>query len=282
MKKKRTSAAAEHRFGRNVIRKFFLDNGLRVIVWEDRSSPVAAYHTWFGVGSAQEHPGRTGMAHLFEHLMFKETKNLKAGEFDRILETNGVNTNAATWLDWTYYRENLPAEKLELVMRLEADRMENMVLNREQVDTEREVVRNERLLRVDNDPEGLADEVLYHRHFGEHPYGHPTIGWMKDIEAITLEDCFEFHRRYYCPGNAVVVVVGDVSTADVLDLAGKYYGHMASVAAGDTRMPKAPFRTGEPEPSSRRMTAPGSPEPVSPGTPALISTGAVGAERSTP
>jgi zinc protease len=210
------------------IGKYELANGLKVIIWEDHSAPVAAYHTWFAVGSGDEQQGLTGIAHLFEHLMFKETTNLKAGEMDRLLELNGINTNAATWLDWTYYMEHLPSDRLELVMRLEADRMENMILNQEQLDTEREVVKNERLLRVDNDPEGQLYEVLYKAHFGSHPYGHPTIGWMADIEGIPLAECLDFYRVFYSPSNATVVVVGDVETAEVLALAQKYYGQIAA------------------------------------------------------
>jgi zinc protease len=217
------------------IEKYRLDNGLRIIIWEDHSAPVVAFNSWFAVGSGDEVAGRTGMAHLFEHLMFKETRNMKAGEFDRVLEENGIDANAATWLDWTYYRENLPADRLELVMRLEADRMENMILNQEQLDTEREVVKNERLLRVDNDPEGMAYEVLYHMHYGDHPYGHPTIGWMDDIEAIQLSDCLDFYRLYYAPNNATLVVVGDVRTAEVLDLVRRYYGHLQAQPVPERR-----------------------------------------------
>ncbi len=213
------------------INKYVLSNGLKIIIWEDHSAPVAAYHTWFAVGSGDEVEGRSGIAHLFEHLMFKETSNLKAGEMDRLLEENGVNANAATWLDWTYYTEQLPAQRLELVMRLEADRMENMILNQEQLDMEREVVKNERLMRVDNDPDGQLYEELYHTHFGTHPYGHPTVGWMADIDAIQLADCLDFYRVYYAPNNATVVIVGDVDSQEVLTLAEQYYGHLEAQPA---------------------------------------------------
>ncbi|MBM4355791.1 MAG: insulinase family protein [Deltaproteobacteria bacterium] len=234
----------EHRFGASRIRLHRLDNGLQLIVWEDRSAPVAAFYTWFGVGSGHEVPGRSGMAHLFEHLMFKETRNLKAGEFDRTLEINGVSTNAATWLDWTYYQEHLPSDRLELVARLEADRMENMILNQEQLDTERDVVRNERLLRVDNSPEGRISEEIFHLHFGRHPYGHPTIGWMEDISAITLDDCIGFHRVYYAPGNATITVVGDVDHDSTVELIRHFYG---AIPASDP----APVRRAAPPPRRR-------------------------------
>ncbi len=223
-----SSAAIEAQW----VHHFALDNGLQVLLWPDSQAPVVAYQTWFKVGSADEQPGRTGMAHLFEHLMFKETKNREAGVFDRLLESNGIETNAATWLDWTYYKESLPSQHLELVMELEADRMENMLLSQAQLDTERDVVINERLLRVDNDPEGLASERLFHLHFGRHPYGHPTIGWMDDIKAITIEDCFAFHKRYYGPENAILVLCGDLDVGNVLELLYKYYGAIPRGAGG--------------------------------------------------
>jgi zinc protease len=232
-----------------VVRKFVLANGLTVVVLEDRAAPVAAYQTWFAVGSGHEARGKSGIAHLFEHLMFKETRTMAAGEFDRILEANGVSTNAATWLDWTYYRESLPADKLALVVRLEADRMENMILGPEQVATEKEVVKNERLLRVDNDPDGKLYEMLYHEHFSDHPYGHPTIGWMQDIEGLDLADCIAFHRTHYCASNATIVVVGDVDTHAALELVMKHYGHLPAVPRPAPVLAPLPVHDGE-----RRIT----------------------------
>ena len=140
-----------------------LSNGLVVIAQEDKRAPIVAFHSWYGVGSRHERPGKTGMAHLFEHLMFKETTNVEEGGFDRRMEAVGARTNAATWTDWTYYYEKLPKQHAELAFQLEADRMENMVLGPEQLSSEREVVMNERRLRVDNDPEGTMYERLYAR-----------------------------------------------------------------------------------------------------------------------
>ena len=185
-----------------------LDNGLTVLVLVDASAPVASYHTWFNVGSRHEKPGKTGLAHLFEHLMFNETENLKAGTFDRKLEENGAETNAATWVDWTYYYESLPADRVKLAVKLEAERMARLVLREPQVASEKEVVANERRYRVDDDVEGAANELLYKTAFAEHPYGWPTIGWMEDIQGFTPEDCVAFYRTYYAPNNATVVVVG--------------------------------------------------------------------------
>ncbi|MFW6050954.1 MAG: M16 family metallopeptidase [Myxococcota bacterium] len=206
------------------IDRYRLGNGLGVLVVPDRSAPVVSYHTWFRVGSRHEQPGKTGLAHLFEHLMFNETEHLAAGEFDRLLEAAGGETNAATWTDWTFYYENLPKKSLELAVRLEADRMAHLVLRDEQVTSEKEVVANERRYRVDDDVEGAANEKLYALAFRKHPYHWPTIGWMRDIEGFTIDDCRAFYRTYYAPNNATVVVVGDVDPREVLGLIQAHYG----------------------------------------------------------
>ncbi len=206
----------EYAFGGDTIHRWRLDNGLTVLVLVDASAPIASYHTWYKVGSRHEKPGKTGLAHLFEHLMFNETETLKAGTFDRKLEENGAESNAATWVDWTYYYESLPADRIKLAVTLEAERMARLVLREPQVKSEIEVVANERRYRVDDDVEGAANELLYKTAFSEHPYGWPTIGWMQDIQGFTPEDCAAFYRTYYAPNNATVVVVGDVRERDLL------------------------------------------------------------------
>lgn len=216
-------ASKEFSKGKSV-EKYALENGLTVIVLEDHSAPVFSFQTWFKVGSRFEKKGKTGIAHLFEHLMFKGTEAYPHGVFDRILEESGAQSNAATWLDWTYYYENIGSEFLELVVKLESDRMKNLILNEEQLASEREVVKNERRLRVDNDPSGKMYETLFELAFQSHPYGLPTIGYMEDLDAITLKDCLEFYRLYYSAGNAILVVVGDVKTGELLKLIDKYYG----------------------------------------------------------
>jgi len=205
-----------HSFGAETVQRWRLDNGLTVLVLVDASAPIASYHTWFKVGSRHERPGKTGLAHLFEHLMFNETENLKAGAFDRKLEENGAETNAATWVDWTYYYELLPADRVKLAVKLEADRMARLVLREPQVASEKEVVANERRYRVDDDVEGSANELLYKTAFVAHPYRWPTIGWMEDIQGFTPDDCTAFYRTYYAPNNATVVVAGDVRERDLL------------------------------------------------------------------
>ncbi|MEM9192770.1 MAG: pitrilysin family protein [Myxococcota bacterium] len=228
------------------IRRFRAENGLRLYLLVDRSAPVVSYQTWFGVGSRHEQPGKTGLAHLFEHLMFKATKNYGPGEFDRLLEAAGAETNAATWTDWTCYYENLPARKLPVAVALESDRMQHLVLNDEQVASEREVVANERRYTVDDDVEGTVGERLYAMAFERHPYRWPTIGWMEDIHGFTVEDCLGFYDRYYSPANASLVVVGDVDEEETLALIGDAYGHIQKGAVPNG------VATGEPVQSEER------------------------------
>lgn len=217
-----------HPFGGDTLHRWRLANGLTVLVLVDASAPVATYQTWFKVGSRHEHPGKTGLAHLFEHLMFNETENLPAGTFDRKLEENGAETNAATWVDWTYYYESLPADRIKLAVKLEAERMARLVLREPQVKSEKEVVANERRYRVDDDVEGSANELLYKTAFTRHPYGWPTIGWMEDIQNFSPEDCVGFYRTFYAPNNATVVVVGDLRERDLLAAIVKEYGALPS------------------------------------------------------
>lgn len=227
---------ASHPFGDASVQRYVLGNGLTVLLLVDKTAPVVSYATWFRVGSRHERPGKTGLAHFFEHLMFNETEHLKAGEFDRKLEESGAESNAATWFDWTFYYESLPKDRLGLVIKLESDRMAHLVLREPQVKSEREVVTNERRYRVEDDVEGAADEELYKLAFTVHPYHWPTIGWMKDIEGYTPEDCQAFYRTFYAPNNATVVVVGDFSEKGVMAKIEAAYGALprANVPAEDT------------------------------------------------
>jgi zinc protease len=217
-------------FGRErEVTKFQLRNGLSILCLEDHGAPLLSYQTWFGVGSRHEVPGKTGIAHLFEHLMFKGTRDYPHAVFDRLLERAGAQTNAATWLDWTFYYESLPAAGLELAVRLEADRMTNLVLDAEQFRSEREVVKNERALRVENDPEGAMEEALFEDLFPTHPYGRPTLGYLADLDALVLDDCLDFYRTWYSPGNATIVLVGDFQTPDALAILSRNYGSIEPV-----------------------------------------------------
>lgn len=208
------------------LHRFTLGNGLRVRIVADRSAPVLSYHTWYRVGSRHETEGKTGLAHLFEHLMFNETRRIPYGHFDFLIESAGGESNASTWTDWTQYHAELPASELPMIAEIEAQRMGELVLRAPQVSSEKEVVANERRQRVDDDVEGLAGEMLYATAFRKHPYHWPTIGWMQDIEGFTPTDCERFYRRYYAPNNATIVIVGDVDLEQALRCVSRSYGHL--------------------------------------------------------
>ena len=208
------------------VRRHRLHNGLTLLVLADGAAPIVSYQTWYAVGSRHERPGATGMAHLFEHLMFNQTRSRPPGVFDRLIEETGGDTNAATWVDWTYYRDSVPARDLAMVVELEADRMANLLLETPQLESEREVVANERMQRVDDDIDGFADEELARLAFTVHPYRWPTIGWMEDIRAMQLDEVRGFYRTFYAPNNATLVVVGSVVEAELLALVERHYGEL--------------------------------------------------------
>jgi zinc protease len=222
------------RFGPTLwIERFRMDNGLSILLVEEHAAPTVAYHTWFKVGSRNERPGKTGIAHLFEHLMFNETEGLAAGEFDRQLEELGAESNASTWLDWTHYDIAIPASGFERVVELEAGRMNHLVLRTPQVESEKEVVMNERRYRVEDDVEGALSELLWSTAFEQHPYRWPTIGWMSDIESFDVDDCRAFYRTYYAPNNATLVIVGDVAPERALAKVQDAYGSYAPAPIPD-------------------------------------------------
>lgn len=233
-------------FGQHLqVECYRMQNGLRVLLVLDHSAPVVALHTWFRVGSRDEHEGKTGLAHLFEHLMFNETENLPKGDFDRRLEEAGAESNASTWLDFTQYNIAAPKERLSLLIEVEADRMQHLVLREPQVESEKEVVANERRYRVDDDVEGSVSELLWSTAFDVHPYRWPTIGWMKDIEGFNTEDCAAFYRAYYAPNNAIIVLVGDFDPEQALRLLAQHYGSTESSALPDNPVPTEPPQTAE-------------------------------------
>jgi zinc protease len=221
---------AEGAIGRLAVRRWRLGNGLGVVCAVDASAPIVSYQTWFRVGSRHEEPGKTGLAHLFEHLMFSQTQSLAPGEFDRVVEATGGESNAATWVDWTHYRLSLPAHELPLAIRLESERMHALVLEAATVEPERDVVTNERRERVEDDVDGWLDEQLMATAFDVHPYRWPTIGWMADIRAVDLDDIRRFYRTWYAPNNATLVVVGAIDEHDLLTRIVDAYGAMAPAA----------------------------------------------------
>lgn len=203
---------------------FTLDNGLQVLVHEDHSTPIVAVNIWYDVGSANEEPGRSGFAHLFEHMLFQETENLEPGEFKRYILGAGGTYNGTTNNDRTAYFETLPSNRLNLALWLEAERMARLTVTPENFDREREVVKEERRLRIENQPYGRAFETLDTLVADWGPYDHTVIGSMDDLNAATAEDVRAFYRQYYTPDNATLVVAGDVSVGEVRELTREYFG----------------------------------------------------------
>ncbi len=203
---------------------FTLDNGMQVVVVTNRRAPVVSHHVWYKVGSADSPLGKSGLAHFLEHLMFKGTANLAPGEFSQVVARNGGNENAFTGPDYTGYFQTIAKDRLELVMRMEADRMANLVLDDDEVLRERSVVLEERSQRTDNDPGARLAEQLNATQFYHHPYRLPVIGWRHEMETYTREDALDFYRTWYAPNNAVLIVAGDIDAAELRPLAEKYYG----------------------------------------------------------
>ena len=203
---------------------FTLDNGMQVVVVTDRRAPVVSHHVWYKVGSADSPPGKSGLPHFLEHLMFKGTENLAPGEFSEIVARNGGNENAFTGSDYTGYYQTIARDRLELVMEMEADRMTNLVLDDAAVLPERDVVLEERSQRVDNDPGSRLAEQLNAAQYLNHPYRLPVIGWRHEMESYTREDALDFYRTWYAPNNAVLIVAGDIDAEELRPLAERYYG----------------------------------------------------------
>ncbi|MGZ9159847.1 MAG: M16 family metallopeptidase [Candidatus Limnocylindrales bacterium] len=204
-----------------------LENGLRLIVAEDHLAPVVAINVWYDVGSKHEQPGKTGFAHLFEHVMFQGSRHVAKAEHIALVQAAGGTMNGTTWLDRTNYFETLPSHQLDLGLWLEADRMATLLdaLSQENLDNQREVVKNEKRWSYDNRPYGTWQEKLQAHLFPpEHPYHHSTIGSMEDLDAASVEDVKAFFRTYYAPNNAVLSVVGDVDTAAVRASVERYFG----------------------------------------------------------
>ncbi len=199
-----------------------LDNGLTVVVVEDTANPLVSVQVWYKVGSRNEHNGITGISHFLEHMMFKGTDKLAPEEYSRIIQRNGGTENAFTSEDKTVYWSILPSSKLELALELEADRMANARFR--EFDSEKEVIKEERRWRTENSPWGALYEAIRAAAFVAHPYHNPVIGWMSDIDALTVEDLEKHYRTYYIPNNAILVICGDVRSDEVFQLVEKYFG----------------------------------------------------------
>jgi zinc protease len=240
------SAAAETQRGEGVS-SFTLDNGMEVVVIPDRRAPVVTHMVWYKVGGADEERGKSGIAHFFEHLMFKGTASHKAGEFSRAVAEIGGNENAFTSNDYTAYFQQVTPQALPTMMAFEADRMRGLVLSDAVIGPERDVVMEERRQRVEGNPGAVLSEETQATLYQNHPYGVPVIGWMHEIAKLNRQDAIDFYDRYYAPNNAVLVVAGDVDAGEVLALARKTYG---AVPRGPDLPPRA--RPQEPPQDTRR------------------------------
>jgi zinc protease len=210
-----------------------LDNGLRVVLSPDRSVPVVAVNLWYGVGSRNERPGKTGFAHLFEHMMFQGSAHVPKNKHFELIERVGGTLNGSTWFDRTNYYETVPSNDLELALWLEADRMGWLLpaMDQEKLDNQRDVVKNEKLQRYDNQPYGDWSERIQAMMFPEgHPYRHTVIGSMEDLDAASLEDVESFFRTFYVPNNAVLTIAGDIEAASTMGLVERYFGEIPSGA----------------------------------------------------
>ena len=210
---------------------FTLGNGLQVVVIPDHRTPVVTQMIWYKVGSADETPGKSGLAHFLEHLMFKGTSKHPAGEFSQTVLRIGGNENAFTSTDYTGYYQRVPREQLARMMEFEADRMTGLILKDENVLPERDVVLEEFNMRVANNPEARLVEQIMAALYLNHPYGRPVIGWHQEIEKLDREDALAFYRRFYAPNNAIVIIAGDVEAKDVRPLAERTFGEVAAQPA---------------------------------------------------
>ncbi|WP_111734743.1 M16 family metallopeptidase [Roseovarius amoyensis] len=218
------AAVAPPALAEDAVTTFDLDNGMQVVVIEDHRAPVVVHMVWYKTGSADETPGVSGVAHFLEHLMFKGTDTLEPGEFSATVALNGGRDNAFTSYDYTAYYQRIAADRLELMMRMESDRMVNLQLDEAAVATERDVIIEERNQRVETSPGSLFREQMNAAQYLNHRYGQPIIGWMHEMRALGLDDALSFYRTYYAPNNAVLVVAGDVEPDEVRGLAETYYG----------------------------------------------------------
>ena len=224
--------------------EFKLDNGMKIIVKEDHRSPTAVHMVWYRAGSMDEVNGSTGLAHMLEHMMFKGTRQYKAGEFSRRVAALGGRENAFTGRDSTAYYQQIDSSRLADVMRLEADRMANLVLSDKEFAPELKVVMEERRWRTEDRASALLSEALYATAFSAHPYRHPIIGWMNDLEHMTAADARNWYHRWYAPNNATMVVAGDVDARRVRALAQKYFGGIPARALPVTRPQEEPPQRG--------------------------------------
>src|SRR6266699_2372765 len=228
--------------------EFTLGNGLHVVVIPDHRTPVVTQMIWYKVGSADETPGKSGLAHFLEHLMFKGTSKHPVGEFSQTVLKVGGNENAFTSVDYTGYFQRVPREQLGKMMEFEADRMTGLILKDENVLPERDVVLEEYNMRVANNPEARLSEQMMAALYLNHPYGRPVIGWHPEIEKLGREDALAFYKRFYAPNNAILVIAGDVDVNDIRPLVERAFGEIAAQPAFAAKR----LRPQEPMPAAPR------------------------------
>lgn len=233
-----------------MVTDFVLDNGMQVVVVEDHRAPVAMHMVWYKAGSADEEPGVSGVAHFLEHLLFKSTDTLESGEFSRVVAENGGRDNAFTSYDYTAYYQRVAADRLELMMQMESDRMVNLRLTEDDILTERDVIIEERNQRTENSAGALFREQRQAAQYLNHRYGVPIIGWRHEMENLGLQDALDYYEKFYAPNNAILIVAGDVDPDEVKTLAETYYGVIPANPDLKERMrPQEP-----PQTSARRMS----------------------------
>ncbi len=243
-------ALADQDANQDQVTTYSLENGMDVVVIEDHRSSAVVHMLWYKAGSADEPRGSSGVAHFLEHLLFKATDKLESGEFSKIVAANGGSDNAFTSFDYTGYFQRVAADRLPLMMEMEADRMMNIRLTEENIATEREVIIEERNQRVENDPGSLFREQRRAALYLNHPYGTPIIGWRHEMEQLDREAALNFYTRFYAPNNTILIVAGDVEPEEVLELAKEHYGPLpANPELSDRVRPSEPRHL-----AARRMT----------------------------
>ena len=234
----------------DLVTDFTLSNGMEVVVIEDHRAPVVQQMVWYRNGAADETPGVSGVAHFLEHLMFKATKNMASGELSKTVAENGGTDNAFTGQDYTAYFQRVAADRLELMMKMESDRMVNLNLSEDDIATERQVIIEERNQRTESNPQALYREQAMAAQYLNSPYGIPVIGWRHEMEALSRQDALDYYKTYYAPNNAILVVSGDVTPEGVKELAEKYYG----VLPANPDLPERVRPQEPPQMAERRLT----------------------------
>jgi len=230
---------------RSEIMERTLDNGMHIILKKDSRAPVVTSHVWYKIGSADEFSGKTGLSHALEHMMFKGTKKNPGGTFSEVISKLGGRENAFTSKDYTAYYQTLPSEYLEDAIRLESDRMSNLVINKDDFNKEIEVIKEERRLRTDDQPEGIAYEQLYASAYNNSSYHDPIIGWMEDLNNMTEKDISDWYNKWYAPNNATAVIVGDIDFENTFKLVEKYYGNKKNKNNSKRLHRAEPYQFGE-------------------------------------